>query len=44
MLCAMQVVVRAASDSRGACALAAVTVATENACVAGCKALDTAGV
>ena len=44
MLCAMQVAVRAAGDSRGACALAAVTVAAENACAAGCKALDKPGV
>ena len=44
MLCAMQVAVRPASVSRGACALAAVTIAVENACAASCKALDKAGV
>ena len=40
----MQMAVRPASVSRGACALAAVTIATENACAASCKALDKAGV
>ena len=40
----MQVAVRPASVSRGACALAAVTVAAEKACAASCKALEKAGV
>ena len=40
MLCVMQVAVRPASVSRGACALAAVTVAAEKACAASCKALE----
>ena len=44
MLCVMQVAVRPASVSRGACALAAVTVAAEKACAASCKALEKAGV
>ena len=44
MLSAMQVAVGPASVSRGACALAAVTVAAENARAASCKALDKAGV
>ncbi len=39
----MQVAVRPASDGRRACALAAVTVAVENACAASCKALAKAG-
>ncbi len=43
MLCAMQMVVRPASVSRRACALAAVTVAVENVCAASCKALAKAG-
>ena len=40
----MQVAVRPASVSRGACTLAAVTVAAEKACAASCKALEKAGV
>ena len=40
----MQVAVRPASASGGACALVVVTVAAENACAASCKALDKAGV
>ena len=44
MLCVMQVAVRPASVSTGACALAAVTVAAEKACAASCKALEKAGV
>ena len=40
----MQVAVRPASVSRGAGALAAVTVAAEKACAASCKALEEAGV
>ena len=44
MLRVMQVAVRPASVSRGACALAAVTVAAEKACAASCKALEKAGV
>ena len=40
----MQVAVRPASVSRGACALAAVTVAAVNACAASCKALNKARV
>ena len=46
MLCVMPVAVRpaGASVSRGACALAAVTVAAEKACAASCKALEKAGV
>ena len=39
----MQMAVRPASVSRRVCALAAVTVAVENACAASCKALATAG-
>ena len=44
MMCVMQVAVRPASVSRGACALAAVTgtVAAEKACAASCKALEKA--
>ena len=40
----MQVAVRPASVSRGACALAAVIVAIESACAASCEALNKAGV
>ena len=43
MLCAMQMAVRPANVSRRACALAAVTVAVENACAASRKALAKAG-
>jgi len=39
----MQMAVRPVSVSRRACALAAVTVAVENACAASCKALAKAG-
>ena len=46
MLCIMQMAVRPASVSRGACALAAVTVnvAAGEACAASCNALEKAGV
>ena len=37
MLCAMQMEVRSAIVSRRACALAAVTVAVENACAAAAR-------
>ena len=40
----MQVAVRPASVSRGACALDAVTGAAEKACAASCKSLGKAGV
>ncbi len=43
MLCAMQMAVRPASLSRQACALAAVTVAVEDACAASYKALAKVG-
>jgi len=39
MLCAVQMAVKPANVSRRACALAAVTVAVENACAASCNAL-----
>ena len=43
MLCAMQMAVASYIFSIRACALAAATVAVENACAASCKALAEAG-